>query len=105
MNSKLAVLIIAGALAGCGGSNDGIDTASSVSAEVRNKIALCSAGIGRSVGVGLEAKIGKDLSEGGKISATLENELRGLFITVEGQQPTAEAVQLHKSYVDCLNRQ
>lgn len=105
MNSKLGLLIISGVLAGCGGSNDGVDTAGSISAEVRNKIALCSAGIGRSIGVGLEAKIGKDLSEGGKISTSLENELRGLFITVEGQQPTAESVQLHKSYVTCLNSQ
>ena len=70
---------------------------------VRNKMALCGAGISSSIGASLEAKIADSIKNGGKISATLESELRAAYFkgADTGNQNTVEG---YKSYLECVQK-
>ena len=102
-----AVMMLTVCVSGCGNSPTRPADAGQanpfigVSQEVRNRIALCSGGSRVSVGVDLEAKIGKDLTGGAKISAAVKNELEGVVFAKVSE---ANAASVYKDYVACLER-
>jgi hypothetical protein len=68
-----------------------------------SKIGLCNAGSNVSLSANVEAKVGKNLQEGVKADAGIENELRGLFLN-KANVTEANAVALYNAYVDCRSK-
>lgn len=72
----------------------------SITPEVRNAIAYCSAGIESETGLKIEAAI---VANGGKIDAALHDKIGGAFASRPGVTE-ANAVASQKLYMDCLDK-
>ncbi|ABM03382.1 hypothetical protein Ping_1584 [Psychromonas ingrahamii 37] len=73
---------------------------SSITPEVRNAIAYCSAGIASETGLKIEAAI---VENGGKIDTVLHDKITGVFASIPGVTE-ANAVASQKLYMDCLDK-
>lgn len=93
------------ALTGCvhpePGTSARSDVLSGVSQTVKDRIAVCAGGMTASVGAGLEAKIGKSLQEGGKVTADLKQEIQGAILQ---KANAADAPRVYETYVSCLEK-
>ena len=107
IKSFAACAIVAIGLGGCNpnDADTGIPPwtpSSGISQAVKDKIALCNAGSSTTLSLNLAARIGQTLQEGGSVTATAGDELRGLFLARPGITEE-NAVSLYNSYVGCLN--
>ena len=101
MKSFIRVLCVSGLislLTGC--STPGPLVVPSITSEVRNAIAYCSAGVESEVGLKIEGAI---VENGGKIDAALHDKIGGIFASRPGVTG-ADAVASQKLYMDCLDK-
>lgn len=101
MKILIRVLCLLGAissLAGC--STTGGLVVVSITPEVRNAIAYCSAGIESETVLKIEGAIVKN---GGKIDAGLNDKIGGIFASRPGLT-SADAIASQKMYMECLDK-
>lgn len=73
---------------------------SNVKPEVVNAMAYCNAGVTSELGATIKAKVE---ANGGEFTAKVGDELKGEFLS-KANVSEANAVQLHKQYVDCMDK-
>ena len=79
------------------------DASPAISQQVRDRLALCGAGVSTSVLAKIEAKVGKSLQEGGNLSAEAKLAVRAAFF--DGADPTnANVEKAYETYVKCVDK-
>ena len=99
MAAAMAVGVTACASSGADGVK--ADAVSGVTQGVKDRIALCAAGSSARLGVDVEAKIGKTLQEGGKLSAGLKQEIQGAILQ---KVDAKDAPKVYETYVSCIEK-
>lgn len=101
---RWAIWLIVGSLATTGcvtSSGEGPNSSTALSQPVRDRLALCGAGISSGVKGEIEAKVGKSLAEGGKISAGVKQEIETAFFS--GSDRSNDQVrQSYDRYIHCV---
>ncbi len=101
------------AVAGCqtpseqnpnGGIDGVINGPGRISQEVLDIMAICSGGVRRAASADLTARMEANLKQGGRLTASVSDELRGLFTQQVGTAPTATELEFHRQYVACVDR-
>jgi hypothetical protein len=87
-----------------GGIDGVINGPGRVSQEVVDIMALCSGGMRRAASADLTARMEANLKQGGRLTASVSDELRGLFTQQVGTAPTATELEFHRQYVACVDR-
>ena len=92
------------ALTACSsGPHDTPDTSAAISQKVRDRLALCGAGVSTGVRAKIEAKVGKSLQEGGTLSAEAKQAVQAAFF--DGADPTnANVAKEFDTYVKCVDK-
>jgi hypothetical protein len=84
-------------------TGDKVSAEAGLSQNVKDRLALCGAGITAGMSAGLEAKVGKTIQEGAKLDANVKQEIRAAFF--EGTNAANEqANHAYDRYVTCVER-
>lgn len=103
LSLALAMVVLSSACESVNRNDGGPDVSAAVPQWVTNRLALCGAGIQSGFNASLDAKVGKTLQEGGKLSAELKQSIKAAYFT-GADTGNANVAAAYKEYVECVER-